>query len=282
MNCEAMVRFSPGIPPAQFLEQFAYRGGDEKVLNGWISQYQPGEVDDLDDEEKAEESLEELKCKIGAQTLDARFERSGPWVMETLQTSQPDDWAALFELHPDFQFEVCPLGLADGQMFRNLREIGGGIAFDQMTMAQVGTFVMIRLTHQPTKRGKCFSLKAATDMGDEFWDERRVAFLKEHLSARAFREILRSILFGEPLVRGGGEPENEIEDGPNGTRSNSWLDDFTVEDILQACTGDRSKIDEVNAHLKTFEGTGHADASFLEFWKNFLDAVRAKEEQTKS
>jgi len=41
-----------------------------------------------------------------------------------------ENWAALCELHPDFQFEVCPLGLADGQMFRNLREIGGGIALE--------------------------------------------------------------------------------------------------------------------------------------------------------
>lgn len=278
MNCEAMVRFSPGIRPAQFLEQFAYRGGDNEVLNGWIAPYQPGNVEEPDEEKKAEESLEELKSNIAAHSLYAKFERSGQWVTLTLKTSEADNWAVLFKQYDDFLFEICPLGLADGENFRNLSEIvSRGIAFEQMTMAQVGTLVMIRLTHKSTKRVKCFSVKAMTEMGDEFWDERRMAFLKEYLSARDFREFLRSILFGEPLIRSGGVPENVNEGVPDSTYPKSWLDDFTVEDILHACTGDRSKIDEIDALLKAFEGTDHVDAPFLKFWENFRQAVRARE-----
>ena len=52
------------------------------------------------------------------------------------------------------------------------------------------------------------------------------------------------------------------------------LDEMTVEDILQACTQDRSRIDEVNRLLEIFKHTEHFDAPFREFWTNFRAAVQ--------
>lgn len=289
-NSEAMVRFRPGIRPEQFLEHFAYRDVDGEVLNGWISRYQPGDVDEPDEEAKAEKSLDELKCKIAAQSLQARFERSDQSIRLTLETSEPARWAELFELHPEFQFEICPLGLSDGWPFRNLREIAvGGIAFEQLTMAQVGSFVMIRLTHYSTMRSKSFAVKATTEVDEDFWDARRMAFLRENLNAKDFREFLRSILFentpgtdrvnpeNDPMIEGGKLPANKIT-----TRHGSFLDDFAVEDILNACTKDRSRIDEIDKLLRDFAGTDHVDVRFLTFWDNFREAMSTTEKAAES
>lgn len=52
---------------------------------------------------------------------------------------------------------------------------------------------------------------------------------------------------------------------------------MTVEDILHACTQDRSRIDEVDRLMRTFEGTEHVDLQFRTFWTNFREAVRVLE-----
>lgn len=282
MNCEAMVRFRPGIRPDKFLDQFAYRQGGttdqeaELVLNGWIERYQPRVVENLNEEEQADESLEHVAGEVAARQLCARFERSGEQVVLTVDVTDREAWKVLFAKDPGIRFEVCPLAISDLRQFRDLKEIAtSGIKFVELSMAQVGAFLLIQLTHLSTQRIKRFAVKAVTEMDEGFWDDRRVAFLRENLDAKDFREFLRSILFGISL-------RQELVNGKNGDgdptkrperQGASLLDDFTVEDILHACTEDGSRIDEIDRLLQTFEGTQHVDASFREFWANFRQAV---------
>ena len=56
-------------------------------------------------------------------------------------------------------------------------------------MAQVGAFLLIQLVHVATHRMKRFAVKAVTEMGEAFWDDRRVAFLKGQSRREGFPGI---------------------------------------------------------------------------------------------
>ena len=291
VNCEAMVRFRPGIRPEQFLDQFAYRdcGTDrqlgEALLNGWIEQYQPQAVEEPNDDEKAETLLELAQSEVSASTFHVHFARDADHVALTVSIPRTDEWKAIFSKHEVIRFEVCPLGLADGRPFRNLKEaLEAGIQFDSLSMAQASAFLLIQLTHIKSSRKKQFVVKATTEMDENFWNERRVAFLRENVNAREFREFLRSILFEGAMQLahvGPGENGDKQLDPETKRRSaisiHGVLDDFSVEDILHACTQDRSRIEEIDRLLKTFEGTQHVDDVFREFWVNFRQAIQTAE-----
>lgn len=288
MNCEAMVRIRPSIRPDQFMDQFAYRGDSgrgknlEPILNGWIEHYQPLIVEEPDDEASADKLLECVKKEVAMRTFRASFARTGDQVMLTVKSPDLREWAALFAQYLGIQFEMCPLGLADGGAFRDLQGLlTVGIQFDGMSIAQAGAFLLVQLTHVQTGRRSQFVVKAVTEMDEGFWDERRVAFLKENVTAERFRELLRFILFegvmdtDEPNPGGNGRAANR----PPKKSRQGILDDFAVEDILQACTQDRSRVEEIDRLLKTFEGTKHVDDAFREFWANFHEAIRAAEDE---
>jgi hypothetical protein len=282
MNCEAMVRFRPGIAPKEFLEQFAYRqnGADQKeeaVLNGWIERYQPRPVEALTDEERADESLEFISAEIGALHLRARFTRTDNSLVMTLDSVDRDSWTALFVNHQGILFEACPMGISDAARFRNLGDVATeGVRFEDMSIAQVGALLLIQLTHLDTNRKKRFAVKAVTEMDDEFWEERRITFLRENLSERDFRTFLRAILFGDSLRRSQGSDGGADDGGPTNQpkkHAASLMEDFTVEDVLHSCTEDSSRIDEIDRLVKAFEATEHIDASFRRFWANFREAI---------
>jgi len=281
MNCEAMVRCKPAIRPMHFLDQFAYRDG-ESVLNGWIEPYQPQEVAPLTAEEKADKYLDIVRHEMTALDLRVRFKRADKEVVLTLDSENPKGWAALFARHPGTRFEACPMGVSDSRQFSDLGGVADtGVQFDGLSMAEAGSLLVVRLTDIKTSFPKEFSIKLSlASMDPEFWEERRVAFLRENLDAKDFRAFLRCILFGEELQRDSvAIPEGKSEETDPGKRSAEapagLLKDFTVEDVLQSCTADSSRIEEVDRLVKMFADTQHVDAAFVAFWKNFRAALQA-------
>ena len=288
VNCEAMIRFSPGITPGQFMEQFAYRQGgsdtekDSPVLNGWLEQYVPRAPEPESDAEQIERVLDLAKVDLASLSLNARFERSGASLVFVLQTRDLSACSALFSRHPGIAFDALPLGLAsDGEgPFADLAVLADGdLRFENLALSEAGTFLLVRLTHRLSTSQKRFVIQVDVEVEEGFWAERRTAFLRANLSPKDFRLFLRCILFGgaaDPETFGGGEPGKKTsERSPPGSRTPSLLDDMTVEDILHACTRDRSRIEEVDRLLKMFEGTDHVDAPFRTFWANFTKAVQA-------
>jgi len=188
----------------------------------------------------------------------------------------------LFSRHPGIAFDALPLGLAneDGSPFADLAVLADGdLRFENLALSKAGTFLLVRLTHRSSSSQKRFVIQVDVDVEEGFWAERRTAFLRANLSSKDFRLFLRCILFdgaADSETLGGGEP-GKTRSGvpPTGSRTPSLLDDMTVEDILHACTRDRSRIEEVDRLLKMFEGTEHVDAPFRTFWANFSKAVQA-------
>ncbi len=291
MNCEAMMRFAPGIRPEQFLAQFAYREGSAPaseglVLNGWIEPYQPRPVEELSEEDGADRLLDAVVEGIGGLELRVRFERGADQVALVLEVHDTESWRRLFAKHQEVTFDICPLGIANERPFQDLaRLLAGVLRFEDLTMAQVGAFMLVRLTHVATGRSKQFVVKADTEVSEGFWNERREAFLQENLDAKDFRQFLRFILFGdalphEPRIQHAGSGIDNEDNDVKGRQHlvPSLFDDFTVEDILQSCTEDRSRIEEVDRLLEAVGATQHVDASFRAFWTNFRKAVRLEEE----
>ena len=290
MNCEAMVRFTPGIRPEQFLEQFAYRrdGSDAEkdapVLNGWIEPYIPRPPDPKTEEGQVDGVLDAAKEAFASLALAAGIERSGESIVFVLRARDQAACRTLFAHHPEIVFHAAPLGLAEGSESRlaDLVVLAvGDLRFENVAISEAGTLLFVRLTHAPSSREKRFVIKVDVDVEEGFWAERRTAFLKANLSPSDFRLFLRSILFdgaADPETLGGGGGGEKRKRAPStGTRVLTLLDDMTVEDILHACMEDRSRIDEVDRLLRTFEGTEHVDAPFRTFWGNFREAVRAME-----
>jgi hypothetical protein len=154
---------------------------------------------------------------------------------------------------------------------------GGDLRFD-LTISQTGTFLLVQLTHRSSPHPKQFVIRLDIKVNEKLWAERRTAFLKANLSPSDFRLFLRSILFDGAAESwtGNGKDGGKKGNGrsPNSARTPTLLDEMTVEDILQACTQDRSRIDEVNRLLEIFKDTEHFDAPFREFWTNFRAAVQ--------
>ncbi len=290
MNCEAMIRFTPGIRPEQFLDQFAYRRDgsdaekDNPVLNGWIEPYVPRPPAPKTEDEKADGVLDAAKEALASLALKARLERSGETVEFVLWTIDQPACKDLLAQHSAIRFHAAPLGLVEVGESR-LTDLAalteGEVHFDDIAISETGTFLLVRLTHRPSSRQKRFVIQIDVDVEEGFWAERRTAFLKANLSPSDFQLFLRSILFDgvrDPEPRGGGDGgEKGKRAPPTGARVPTLLDDMTVEDILHSCTEDRLRIDEVDRLLKAFEGTEHVDAPFLTFWANFRKAVRAME-----
>lgn len=285
VNCEAMIQFSPGITPGQFMEQFAYRQGgsgterDSPVLNGWLEQYVPRAPEPESDAEQIEGVLDSAQVDLASLSLSARFERSGASIAFVLQARDLLDCRALFARHPGIAFDALPLGLAiDGEgTFADLAALSDGdLRFENLALSEAGSFLLVRLTHRSSSNQKRFVIQLDVEVEEGFWAERRTAFLRANLSPKDFRLFLRCILFdgaADPEPFEGGEPGEKRP--PTRSRTPSLLDDMTVEDILHACTRDRSRIEEVDRLLKMFEGTDHVDAPFRTFWANFRKAVQA-------
>jgi hypothetical protein len=289
MNCEAMIRIVPGIRPEHFLEQFACRDGrangdEEPVLNGWIERYQPRRCEPKSESQKIDDLLDEVKQTFASLSLSARLETSPESMVFVLHAPDRPTCLTLLSSYPQVAFQVVPLGLADSSTsrqadFATLAE--DDLRFEGLSIGEIGSFLLVRLTHRPSSRYKDFVLRVELNVADEIWAERRAAFLKANLSPNDFRLFLRSILFeGEANSSNGDDGKNRGKrerPGPTGTHTPALFEDMTIEDILHACTQDRGRIEEVDRLLKLFEGTTHVDPSFRAFWANFHEAVRAVE-----
>jgi hypothetical protein len=109
-------------------------------------------------------------------------------------------------------------------------------------------------------------------------EERDAAILNEFLTPESFRLFLRAILF-DGVSRGIPTPTGTGYHGGNG-EPNGWtlLGDTTLEDVMQSCTEDPTRIGEINQLLDVFRKTKAADDEFnrfLAFWTLFQSAHAA-------
>lgn len=272
-NCEAMVAMSPGIGIDRFVKAFV-RGPDG--LHPWIEEYRRSS-EPLDEVETARRALDQAATALGRIEVNVRYEREARVLGVGAQQAQPATFA---ELSTRYAIEVAPmLLLASREAFRPLAELyAGEIRYTEVEVADVSEFVVIRIVDRSYRLERSCVIRAQSNLGDELWEWRDDAVRADLLAGSDVRVLLWNILWGaggRPMGHRGGIPRR----GGNGGHRESLLSEVTIEGLLEACTEDPSRIEEIDALLRAFKDNPAVDSAFVEFWERFKQAHAAVERE---
>jgi hypothetical protein len=275
-NCEALVRFAPGVSIDHFCDRFIFgdepaKPGGRRPLRGWITEYrrQPYVEDEQD---HAERQVAEICADISRLELHAEYDPEMQYLKVTLDTVSLDlpfafcAWASICELqvallsqfHSDAAFKPLDCLMV------------GDLGFGDVGLADLTDFLIVQVTHRIVGCQRRFILKAKADF--EQWREQRDAQLLQQLLTRdSLQAFLQFILF-DAAVRPPLPPPKIPGTPGGGVAITSLLSELSIEDVIRSCTEDTSRIEEVNRVLKAFEKTQWIDKEFREFWATFVAA----------
>jgi hypothetical protein len=275
-NCEALVRFAPGVSIEHFCDRFIFseepaKPGGRRSLRGWITEYQRQPYVE-DERDRADRDLNEICAGLSRLDIRAEYDPDMRHLKIALAAVSPDlrvafsVWtstcevqvALLSQLHSDAALK--PFGpITDGE-----------IGFDDVGLADLTEFLIVQLTHRKLEVQRRFILKVKADFAQ--WREQRDAQLLQQLLTRdSLQAFLQAILF-DAAVR----PPMPPPDIPGASKGRlaitGLLSDLSVEAVIRSCTEDTSRIDEINRLLKAFEKTQLIDEEFRQFWATFVAA----------
>jgi hypothetical protein len=278
-NCEAVVTFSPGLSIDQFYKSFIFPAKPDPeqkdALRGWIERYVRQPVIQ-DDTVRIEKDLDQLQRLLSAQQFHAAYDATNQLLRVTCPNlaKQSD----LLTLASQYPVRLCPLSRfeRDSDLVPLKALLADGAVFKPFQILDLTDFLLLEIAH-PSAQPRLFIVMARTDFA-ALHEERDAAILNEFLTPESFRLFLRAILFDG--VSGGTPPPTSP--GTNGRKGQgpSWtlLGDTTLEDVMQSCTEDPTRIGEINQLLDAFRKTKAADnefEQFLEFWTLFQSAHAA-------
>ncbi|TRZ49138.1 hypothetical protein D4S03_08760 [bacterium] len=273
-NCEALVRFAPGVSIDHFCDRFIFsnepaKPGGRRPLRGWITEYQRQPFVE-DEHEHAKRNLSEFCVALSRLELCATYDPEVRCLRLALKTVPPELPAVFFTWASTWEIQVALLSQlhSDAALkpFRGLIE--GGIDFGEVGITDLTEFLVVQVTHRKLGLQRRFILKANADFAQ--WRELRDSQLLQQLLTRDnLQAFLRAILF-DAAVR----PPMTPSDGPGneGVAITRLLSDLTIEDVIRSCTEDTSRIEEINKVLKAFEKTQLIDEEFRQFWATFVAA----------
>lgn len=275
-NCEAVVSFSPGISIKHFIHSFLFN--DDGKLWGWIERYERRPFT-KNEEDICEQEMDEMRDRIGQMELDANYEAFADRL--TIKTSSADVVQQITELGNRMVVEVCPISLMD--VPGSFAVIDGlcdrGLEFEAISIGDLSEFIAFEVKHRIGDYSCVVLVKARTNFSHLLGD-RDAAVLKLLLTKDKFRDFLQAILFDGIRRPKWSTPKSAEDDF--GNFATSYLAGATLEDVLQSCTEDASRIDEIDALLKTFKGTGFVDPLFEQFWDTFRIAFNARRAEAAS
>ena len=265
-NCEAMVAMSPGVGIDRFVKAFV-RGPDG--IHPWIEAYRRS-VEPPDEIETARRALDEAVAKVGQIEVSVRYQREARVLGLAAQPPQPP---ALAELSTRYAIEVAPLLLlASREAFRPLVELyADEIRYPEVELADVSEFVVVRIVDRDHQLERSCVIRAQSDFDNELRDWRDDAVRADLLARSDVRALLWNILWGVGGHPAGLRDDRVTRDGDGGHRQ-PLLSEVTIEGLLEACTEDPSRIEEIDALLRAFKDNPAVDSAFVEFWERFKQA----------
>jgi hypothetical protein len=260
-NCEAVVSLSPGVPIKNFLKQFLYNDKDD--LWGWVERYERKPYQESE-EDMAEQQLDCIRDLIAEVELCAKYDplRERLTLVATGAETEP----RIKQINDRVIITACPLSLLEisGSLVSIEGLFAGGLEFRSISVGDLTEFVAFELKHPAIEHPCTLVLRALTDFAHLLAD-RDAAILKRFLTADKFRDFLDAILFdGARTRRVSTRAPGAGDSGMTGTYFGA-----TIEEVLQSCTEDSSRVAEIDSLLKTFEGTGFVDPLFVQFWDTF-------------
>lgn len=278
-NCEAVLRFAPGVSIDHFCDRFVYdeepaRPGGRRPLRGWISEYRRQTQTD-DPEDRVERELDEVCSSLSHLTFVASYDAAAKQLQLEVELIPAHVRSALEQWGTDFEIRVGLLSQLHSDAA--LKPFGGlfqeGLVFAGVAVADLTEFIVLEVTHSQFRISRRFIIKVKADFS-AWRDERDAQLLQQLLTRDSLQTFLRAILFDaatRPLVT----LSNNLVMGGGVATSWSLLLDLTIEDVIRACTEDSSRIEEINQVLKAFENTEWIDEEFRVFWKAFVSAESA-------
>ena len=276
-NCEAMVSFSPGISIEQFYQSFIYPAkpvpGAKDALRGWIERYVRQPVIE-DETARIERELDQLHKMLAAQQFHAAYDAPN----QSLHVTCPNlaTKSELLGLLAQYRVRLCPLSRFDRES--DLLPLEGlladGVVFRPMQLLDLTEFLLLEIAHRSSDSKRLFIVMAKTNFA-ALREERDAAILNEFLTVESFRLFLRAILFDGVSRANPSAPAKDSRHGKGDGTGWTLLGDTTLEDVMQSCSEDSSRIGEINQLLQVFKKTKAADdefKQFLEFWNVFQSA----------
>jgi len=265
-NCEAVVSFSPGIRVERFRKEFLF---DSKgILQGWIEQYQRRAVADTT-EDISQRKIDELRRALGLATIHASYSPETSCL--TLTASRVEALKEVLESDQKLGVKACPLPLLDStvalQPVANM--LSSGLKFTDIPVADLSKFIAFELTHAELPEPTFIVLNACIDY-DELLAARDAALLKRLLTRDKFTEFLAAILFDASRRSAS---RNGHGNSTNGAAASLFFGAASLEDVLESCTEDPSRAEEIDRLLKTFADTGFVDPAFKDFWQAFRSVL---------
>ncbi len=285
-NCEAVVRFAPGVSIDHFCDRFVFgdqpaKLGGRRPLRGWIEEYRRQPLVE-DEQEQADRCVQEICIAISRLGLFAKYSPEARQLTVALDEAIP---GLPFAFHS--WISVCVVEVTLLSKFHSeaaLRPLGdlseGQIAFDDVGFADLTEFLIVQVTHRKLGLQRRFIVKAKGDFA-QWRDERDAQLLQQLLSQDSLRAFLQAILF-DAAVRPASTPRPPGIPctGSGGKAIASLLSELPIEDVIRSCTEDTSRIEEINRILRAFEKTQWIDDEFRRFWATFVAAEAQAREMT--
>jgi len=275
VNCEGVVSLSPGVPIKHFLKQFLF--DDKGSLWGWIERYerQPYNESEEDIAEQELECIRDLMAKI---ELSAEYDPQSERLIFVAAGAAIE--RRIKEINDRVTITACPLSLLEisGSLVSIAGLFDAGLEFGSISVGDLTEFMAFEVKHPAIAHPCILVLRAVTDFAHLLAD-RDAAILKRFLTADKFRDFLDAILFDG--ARSGRVSASVPLGGGTGDVTAPFLG-TTIEDVLQSCTEDPSRVAEIDSLLKTFEGTGFVDPLFAQFWVTFRATLgQAREDMSR-
>lgn len=279
-NCEATVVFSPGLSIDQFCNDFIFVPKESKgACRGWIERYGRLPLKAEDETDRIEKILEKLRKDLTCIRLQANYDLST--MVLHVRCADPTRAKTLAEQMTGIRLRLCPLSQfnKEGDLADAADLLDGGHNFAGIGIAGLTEFMVLDLTHPESSLNVTFVVMAKTDFA-HLREKRDAAVLNEFLTPDRFQELLRSILF-DGVRKTEGKPSTKNKHTKTEPKS-PWalLGEITLEELLQSCTEDPSRIAEIEHLLGVYERAGADDAAltqFRDFWQRFCVAHRKAE-----
>ena len=283
-NCEAMMRFSPGIPIDKFCKDFVC--GDGKCLQPWIEEWTPGSPDE---QLEAKRILDEIRNAISDKlNLCAEYETETKSLALTLKN--PEEMReAIANWIKECDIRLYPWSPACSKMGNKPLEgvLEGGIRFENIGIANLTEFVAVEIKHRQTELSSQFIIKAVLDLPE--WRQLRDAqWTKEYLKGEDFEQLIIATLRLGSWDRPPPAPSlSEVKAAKGGRSIGRLISSLTIEDVLRSCSKDSARVAEIDRLVKQWSDKTLTDEEsegfkqFKEYW-NVLAAAFKKVDRRKA
>ncbi len=269
-NCEAMLALRPGLSIDAMLKSFVSPARDE--VHPWIEKYERAPLEAEDDAGQAMKRLERLKRELAGLRVTGSYDRAS----QVLRLSTPGPMpAGVSPLLEGISATIAPLLRSeDVDAWRPVAELfAGGAAFEGVELGHLCAFALVSLKVRHHEKPLGFCLQFDLSLSNEDQEARDDALHAGLLASFDPHALLLNVLQGLPA--GSVSTQSRGAAPGSGSPRTSFLAKATIERVMEACTADRSRIDEVDALLTACkEAQGMQE--FAAFWTE-LKAVLAEE-----